>query len=61
MDITREVILALDRDDVLAPFRDLFSLPDGVIYLDGNSLGPLPRATAGRFAEVPGSGNGGRG
>ena len=52
MDITREVLLALDRDDVLAPFRDLFSLPDGVIYLDGNSLGPLPRATAGRFAEV---------
>jgi kynureninase len=43
---------ALDRADRLAGFRDRFVLPDGVIYLDGNSLGPLPRATPARIAAV---------
>ena len=36
---------ALDRDDPLAAFPERFDLPSGVVYLDGNSLGPLPRAT----------------
>jgi kynureninase len=43
---------ARDATDPLAGFRDRFALPDGVIYLDGNSLGALPRATAKRLAEV---------
>lgn len=52
MTITRADLEALDRADPLAPFRDEFVLPEGVIYLDGNSLGPLPRATATRLARV---------
>ena len=50
--ITREALAALDVADVLASFRERFILPEGVIYLDGNSLGPVPKATPGRIAEV---------
>ena len=42
----------LDIDDPLHHLRDQFSLPTGIIYLDGNSLGALPKATANRVAEV---------
>ncbi len=32
--------------------KHLFDLPQGVIYLDGNSLGPLPRAVPARLAQA---------
>ncbi|HEY6279863.1 MAG TPA: kynureninase, partial [Streptosporangiaceae bacterium] len=42
-----------DAADPLAGFRDRFAHPDpSLIYLDGNSLGMLPLATAGRIADV---------
>jgi kynureninase len=49
---TRDEALALDAADALAPLREQFTLPAGVIYLDGNSLGVLPRATAARVQQV---------
>jgi kynureninase len=52
---SREDALALDRDDPLAPLRDQFALPDGVIYLDGNSLGAQPRAAAARAQQAIGA------
>ena len=50
--MTRQDALALDAADPLAPLRDQFHLPPGVIYLDGNSLGVLPRSTAARVQQV---------
>ena len=53
---TRDECLQLDTRDPLAPLRSQFALErvdaEGVIYLDGNSLGVLPRAAVDRIAGV---------
>jgi kynureninase len=41
-----------DSADSLSGYRDRFTLPEGIIYLDGNSLGALPKATPAAMARV---------
>ncbi|MFC7050820.1 kynureninase [Emcibacter nanhaiensis] len=50
--LTREQFEDLDRTDPLASFRAEFELPEDVIYLDGNSLGPLPKSSKERARRV---------
>ena len=42
----------MDMDDPLRVLRHQFVLPPETIYLDGNSLGILPKTTAARVADV---------
>lgn len=50
----RHAALALDRADPLAARRDQFALAPDTIYLDGNSLGVPPKASAARAQAVIG-------
>jgi kynureninase len=54
--MSRDDCLARDAADPLAPLRDRFALErideQGTIYLDGNSLGALPKAAANRVRQV---------
>ncbi len=52
IDVPREQFLAFDAQDPLAEVRERFVLADELIYLDGNSLGALPKAVAGRLAHT---------
>lgn len=47
-----ETIQQLDAADPLADFRNRFNLPDGMIYLDGNSLGVMPKSAPARMKDV---------
>jgi len=50
--LSRADLAALDGADPLAAARGKFAMPPGIIYLDGNSLGPLPKATAASVVRV---------
>jgi len=50
--LTRADFEALDRADPLRPFRERFALPEEVIYLDGNSLGAMPKDAPARLRRV---------
>lgn len=50
--LDRAACAALDRADPLAPLRGRFDLPEGMIYLDGNSLGAMPKGAAARAQDV---------
>ena len=48
----RDAAASLDRRDPLRDFRERFVLDPASVYLDGNSLGSLPRSTAERLTQV---------
>ena len=60
MNLSRTEFETLDETDALASSRDRFELADDLIYLNGNSLGPMPKAARSQMEEVVGSQWGGQ-
>lgn len=50
--LERRDLEELDRADPLRAFRERFELPEGIVYLDGNSLGPPARTMAARLERL---------
>ena len=50
--LSLEFAQLLDDQDSLRDSRELFAMPDNIIYLDGNSLGALPKGTKNRVASL---------
>ena len=50
--LDRSHFAALDESDPLASYRERFELPSGLLYFDGNSLGPLPHSAKERIRQV---------
>lgn len=52
MSLTRDNLIQRDQQDPLRQHRDQFELADGLIYLNGNSLGVLPKRAKARMQDV---------
>lgn len=50
--ITLEQCQAWDKEDKLAKFKEQFDIPKGTLYLDGNSLGAMPKNSLARATEI---------
>ena len=48
--LNRDMLSRMDANDPLAPFRERFVIPESLIYMNGNSLGPLTISARDRMA-----------